>query len=61
MAFKTLDYPSPPEHDEGPCRSCDCWAECPCGCGMGFCDYKGEFTDRTFRCAAWWDGDRGDE
>ena len=32
------------------CRDCEEWVVCPCGCGMGWCNADGEFTDEEHEC-----------
>ena len=32
------------------CRYCEYWAECPSGCGWGWCTDNGEFTKSDEEC-----------
>ena len=32
------------------CRDCEEWVVCPCGCGIGWCNADGEFTDEEHEC-----------
>lgn len=59
MTFKTYDYPSPPEPDEGPCVTCESWHPCPCECGMGWCSYNDDFRFEKDKGPCW-SGDEPD-
>lgn len=51
MIIRSCDVPDGPlEPPDEPwpkkmwCDRCRNWAECPCGCGIGWCSYENEFT-----------------
>lgn len=50
FGLRDEDWVDPDEEKPVPCRRCEHWEPCPCGCGKGWCSYCEEFTDEDDEC-----------
>ncbi len=51
FGLRDEDWVEPDETESIKCRDCEYWAECPCGCGYGWCtDSRCEFTKEDDGC-----------